>query len=268
MLGSSRSSFAAAREALAERDVASESDLSAELLAIANALAGSAGLRGALSDSGTEAAKRVALARSVFEGKISSAAMEVLTDLAGRRWNSGSDLVDAVEGLGFEAALITVEAAGRLDTVEDELFRIERLIAGDDQLRQALSDRAVEPQAKAELMHSLLEGVADPVTQGLVRQLVEHPRGRQLGEALTALVEQSSRRRQHLLATVTVAAPISADHQTRLAAALGRIYRREIDIQLEIDPEVLGGVKVRIGDEVIDGSVAHRLEGIRRRLAG
>ncbi|WP_129667191.1 F0F1 ATP synthase subunit delta [Phytoactinopolyspora endophytica] len=266
MLGSSRTSFSAAREALGEREVAGQTELSSELIAASNVLAGASGLRNALSDSGTEKASREALARSVFEGKIALVAMEIVADAAGRRWNSGRDLVEAVEGLGFEAALISAEAAGRLDTVEDELFRIDRLVAGDEQLRQALSDRSVDAQKKSELLHGLLEGKVDPVTLELVRHLVQYPRGRDLGNALAALVEQSSRRRERLLAKVTVAAPISADQETRLAAALGRIYRRDVDVQLEVDAEVLGGVKVRIGDEVIDGSVAHRLEEIRRRL--
>jgi F-type H+-transporting ATPase subunit delta len=267
MLGSSRTSFEAAREALAERAVA-DSSLAGELLAVSKVLASTSALRNALSDSGAEVAARTALARSVIENKITAADSEVVGDVSGRRWNSSVDLVDAVEALGFEAALIDAERAGRLDAVEDELFRVDRLVAGDEPLRQALSDPAVEPRAKAELLDGLISGKVDDVTAALVQHVVENPRGRQLTEALDGLVEQSARRRERLLARVTVAAALSAEQESRLAGALARIYRRDVDLQIEIDPEVLGGVRVKIGDEVINGSVSHRLEQARRRFSG
>jgi F-type H+-transporting ATPase subunit delta len=265
MLGSSRTSFEAARTALSER-AASDAGLSAELLQVSNALASASALRSALSDSGTESAARVALARSVFEGKISNDALDVVADVASRRWNSSTDLVDAVEGLGFEAALIAAERAGRLDDVEDELFRVDRVVAGDDHLRRTLSDPSVEAAARADLLDGLVGGRVDDTTAALVRHLVTNPRGRQLSQALAALVDQSARRREHLLARIKVAAPLSADQEQRLTAVLGRIYNRDVDLQIEVDPEVLGGVVVRVGDEVIDGSVGQRLEDIRRRF--
>ncbi|NED98124.1 F0F1 ATP synthase subunit delta [Phytoactinopolyspora alkaliphila] len=267
MLGSSRTSFDAAREALAER-AAADATLAGELLSVSRVLAGTSALRNALSDSGTEVAARTALARSVFEGKISAAALEVVSDAVGRRWNSSVDLVDAVEGLGFEAALLDAERAGRLDAVEDELFRVDRLVAADEPLRQALSDPAVDTPAKADLLDGLLSGKVDETTAALIRHVVENPRGRRLTEALESLVEQSARRRERLLAKVTVAAALSAEQESRLTAALARIYRRDVDLQVEIDPELLGGVRVRIGDEVIDGSVSHRLEQARRKFSG
>lgn len=265
MLGSSRTSFEGAREALAGRGTL-DAALAGELLAVSIALAGTATLRNALSDSGTPANERASLARSVFDGKVSPVAAEVTSDLAGRRWTSGTDLVDAVEGMGVEAALITAEQAGDLDEIEDELFRVDRMVAGDESLRQALSDPAVGSDAKADLLDSILGGKVNATTVALVRHVVGHPRGRRLSEALDALVDQSARRRERVLARVTVAAPISADQETRLVSALGRIYRRDVDLQVDVDPEVRGGVVVRVGDEVIDGSVSHRLDQARRRF--
>ncbi|AYY14275.1 F0F1 ATP synthase subunit delta [Actinobacteria bacterium YIM 96077] len=267
MLGSSRNSFEAARVALAQGDTPVSLDMAAELMAVANGVAASSVLRNALSDSGSEPAARVALARSVFEGKVASATLDVVTDVVGRRWTSGRDLVDAIEALGFEAVFIVAEREGRLDAVEDELFRVDRTVASNGELRHALSDPTRDSAAHAELLDGLLAGKADERTVMLVHQVVQHPRGRQLGDALNALVEQSARRRERLLARIRVAAPLRPDQETRLTAALARIYQREVDLQVEVDPEVLGGVVVRVGDEVIDGSVAHRLEEIRRQLS-
>ncbi|WP_166348739.1 F0F1 ATP synthase subunit delta [Phytoactinopolyspora limicola] len=263
MLGSSRTSFEAARAELPGR-VPADGEMSAELLQVSTVLAATPALRGALADSGTESAARVALVRSVLDGKVSAATLDVVADLASRRWNSGTDVVDAVELLGFEVALIGVERAGRLDTVEDQLFRVDRLVAGNAELRQALSDPAVGAAAKAQMLDDLLDGKVETTTAALVRHLVQHPRGRNLGDVLPALVEQSARRRERLLAKVKVAAAMSGDQERRLAAVLSRIYHREVDLQIEVDPEVLGGVVVRVGDEVIDGSVAQRLDEVSR----
>src|SRR5690606_34504568 len=107
-------------------------------------------------------------------------------------------------------------------------------------------------------------GKVEAETAELVRHVVANPRGRRVERALDELVEASARRRERLLAKVRVAAQISDDQQRRLAAALGRIYGRTVDVQVDVDPDVLGGVVVTVGDEVIDGSVARKLDQIRR----
>ena len=268
MFGSSRSSLAAAIEALQGRvDAANTDTVRDELLAISGVLASSASLRAALADYGADAGTRAALVRSVLAGKVGDTSLDVIADAVERRWTTGTDLVDGIEALGFEAALIGSELSGRIDAVEDELFRVDRLVANDDHLRFTLSDPGVDDTAKVAIFADLLAGKADPSTVALVTHLVTHPRGRRLEEALSDLVIQSARRRQRLLARVTVAADITATQADRLAAALGRIYRQPVDLQVDVDPGVMGGVVVRIGDEVIDGSIAHRLDEARRRLA-
>ncbi len=267
MLGSSRTSFDQARAALVARDGQESFDeLSEQLLAVSSVLAQSTSLRGSLSDSGRDVYARQELARSVLNGKVGSAAVEVVADVVGRRWTSAADLVDAVEGLGVEAALVAAERAGRIDTVEDELFRVERTVAGDDSLAKMLSDPLVSDDNKSEVMRGILEGRADEHTLRLVEHVVRHPRGRRTDAVLDTLVAQSARRRERLLAKVRVAAAMTDDQQRRLASALGRIYRHEVDLQVEIDPDVRGGVSVSVGDEIIDGTVANRLEQLRRRL--
>jgi F-type H+-transporting ATPase subunit delta len=268
MFGSSRSSAAGALEALAARVDASNADtVRDDLLAVSGVLASSASLRGMLADSGSDAGSRQALVRSLLAGKVGDTALEVVADAVERRWTSGTALVDALEALGFEAGLIGAELDGRLDTVEDELFRVDRLVANDDHLRFTLSDPGIPDAVKGSIFADFLGGKADPTTVALVTPLAAHPRGRSLESALADLVTQSARRRQRLLARVTVAADLTAAQADRLAAALGQVYGQPVDLQVDVDPDVLGGVVVKIGDEVIDGSIAHRLAAARRRLA-
>jgi F-type H+-transporting ATPase subunit delta len=267
MLGPSRTSLAEAQEALAGRVGEPGVDgLAAELLEVSTLLSRETSLRGLLSDAGTPAEQRAALASSVLSGRASELAADVVADVVRRRWSSPRDLVDALEILGAEAAFLVAERSGRLDAVEDELFRFARTIAADDRLSATLNDPAMPDAAKADLVADLLRGRADDETVRLVSHVVAHPRGRRAEQAVNELVELAATRREELVAEVIVADGITEDQQQRLAAALGRIYGRTVTLQVAVDPTVSGGVVVRMGDEVIDGSLAHRLAEARRRL--
>ena len=267
MLGSSRTSFAEARdELLARVETTGFEKVGGELLAVSTVLAAYSSLRWGMADTGRSTDERVELARTVFADRVSGVTVDIVAEAARRRWTTARDLVDAVETLGVEATMIVAEREGRIDAVEDELFRIDRLVVGDPALRQALSDSAVPDQAKAELLDDLVAGKVAAETAALVRHVVTNPRGRRLERALKELMEASARRRERVFATVRVAAEITDAQRQRLADTLTRVYGRAVDLQVEVDPNVLGGVVVTVGDEIIDGSVAKKLEQIRRLM--
>ncbi|HEX6196332.1 MAG TPA: F0F1 ATP synthase subunit delta [Jiangellaceae bacterium] len=267
MLGASRTSEAQAREALASRSDQDGFDaVGAELLSVATLLSSSAQLRSVLTDTQRDGAERGALARSVLGGKVGELTADIMAEAASLRWARAGDLVDTIENLGVEATLIMAEKAGRADTVEDELFRVERLVAGDRDLAEALTQSGVTDAAKASLLAGILDGEVSFETAALVRHVVAHPRGRRPQRALAELVDAAAKRRERLLAKVRVVAALTDEQHERLAAVLERIYRRPVDLQVQIDPDVRGGAVVQVGDEVIDGSVAHRLDNIRRLM--
>ncbi|MGW1141530.1 F0F1 ATP synthase subunit delta, partial [Streptomyces zhihengii] len=157
---------------------------------------------------------------------------------------------------------------GRLDNVEDELFRFGRILATSPELRSALTDRAATAAAKGELLGSLLGGKAEKVTERLIVGLVTHPRGRSLEAGLDSLSKLAAERRDRMVAVVTSAVPLTEAQKQRLGAGLARIYGREMHLNLEVDPEVLGGISVRVGDELINGTVQERIDEAKRRIAG
>jgi F-type H+-transporting ATPase subunit delta len=106
-----------------------------------------------------------------------------------------------------------------------------------------------------------------PVTLGLISQMVAHPRGRPLTVALDLCAGIAARRRQQLIAVVRTAVELSASQRRRLAGALARSYGQDVHLDVVIDPSVVGGISVQIGDELIDGTAASRLAAVRRRLA-
>ena len=135
-------------------------------------------------------------------------------------------------------------------------------------LRAALADPSLPAEGKRELLRTLLNGKVTPVTLALISQMVEHPRGRTLTDGLEECADIAAQHRQQLIAVVRTAVELSASQQRRLTAALAQTYGHRIHLNVVIDPEVLGGISVQIGDELIDGTVTTRLAMVKRELAG
>ena len=250
---------------------ASGSDLTGladELFAVARLLDGQPSLRRALSDPSGKPDDRAGLARRLLSGKVSDATLELVEAMARQRWSRPLDLVEAAETLGVEAALDAADAEGQLDGVEDELFRFGRIVAGDPDLSRVLSDRSGSAKGKAGLLERLLAGKVSPVTALLLRNVLTASHLGHADTAIERLSESASARRGRSVAFVTTAVALTDAQEQRLTAILGRLYGRTIGLQVTVDPDVLGGLVIRVGDEVIDGSVVHRLEAAGRRLTG
>ncbi len=271
MRGASRDSLAAARErleALLDTTGTDPAALGEDLLGVTGVLARSAGLRRALTDPSRSRESKAELVGQIFGGKVSGAAVDLLAALAGSRWSVSGDLTDAVEGLGVDAVLAGAENSGRLDAVEDELFRFSRVVAADVGLRDAFSARSEGSERKAALVEQLLRGKAAPETVRLAVQAAVAPRGLRTEQVLENFVEAAAYRRRQLVAEVISAVPLTERQRERLGAALRRIYGRPIRLNTDVDPAVVGGLRVQLAGEVIDGTVLARLDDARRRLAG
>lgn len=239
-----------------------------ELLSVVRLLDGQPGLRRALGDSSAEAARRADLLKRLLSGKVSDQTLQVLVEAVGQRWSTPRELVDGFDELGRTALLVHAERAGRLDAVEDELFRFSRIVAADGDLERALTDRTAPPASKVSLVEELLGGKADAVTVRLVEALVTVPRGRTVVNGLGELAAEAAKRRERSVAYVVAPVPLTDQQEERLAATLQRIYSRPIALHVEVDPDVQGGLVIKVGDEVIDGSATGRIDELRRRLAG
>jgi F-type H+-transporting ATPase subunit delta len=270
MRGSSRAAAIAGSKAL-EAALAAGADrrtLAEELLAVTALIDGNATLRRALADPSREAAGKQDLAERLLAGKVSSETVLVVKALVGQRWATERDLSDTTEELGIESLLAQAEGQGEIDRVEDELFRFERIVAGSPELRDRLTNRQGDAQAKAGVVAQLLEGKAAEPTVRLARQAVLAPRGRKLDRTLEGYLSLASKRRERLTAVVVVASELTDQQHQRLASALQNIYGKPVVLQVVRDPQVLGGIRVQVGDEVVDGTVLRRLDEARRHIAG
>jgi F-type H+-transporting ATPase subunit delta len=271
MLGPSRESVATAAdrlEALLGSAGVDAAGLGDDLFSVTALLAGNPGLRRALSDPARTADDKAALADRLLHGQISDQALELLSGVVRSRWSDPNDLPTAVEGLAVTAELSSAERADRLDSVEDELFRFARTIAADVSLRDAFAARTVGTERKAELVRQLLEGKVSPETQRLAVQAAVSPRGLRTEQALEHYLDAAAARRRQLVADVVAASPLTEAQRARLSAALHRIYGRDIRINLDVDPEVLGGLRIQVAGELIDSTVLARLNTAGQALAG
>ncbi|WP_052848129.1 F0F1 ATP synthase subunit delta [Streptomyces avicenniae] len=274
MNGASREALEAAREgldALADNTSLDAAALAADLAAVTGLLDREVALRRVLTDPAQQGEEKAGLVGRLLTGQVSGEAVDLVSGMVRSRWSASRDLVDAVEELADSADLIAAERAGGLDAVEDELFRFARIVATAPQLRAALAARNTEQAAvtaRAGLVAELLGGRTHEVTRRLVARLVERPRGRSLEAGLESLSTLAAARRGRSVAVVTTAVPLSDGQRDRLGGVLARLYGRPIQLNLDVDPAVVGGISVRIGDEVIHGTIADRLDDVNRRLAG
>ncbi|SDL52974.1 ATP synthase F1 subcomplex delta subunit [Lentzea albidocapillata subsp. violacea] len=268
----SREALAAAELRLLElADATTSTDdlakLGEELFAVLDLLIGQRSLRGALADASSEAAGREQLVRGLFAGKVSDATLQIVVAVVTSRWSSPRELVDGVESLARTTLLVRAERDGQLDSTEDELFRLGRIVAGSNELELLLADPAGDASGKVALVDSLIEGKVSPVTKTLVDQLVRNPRGVRVADGLSELADLAAKRRQRSVAHVRSAVALTAEQVDRLTATLTTIYSRPIALHVEVDAALGGGLSIKIGDEIIDGSIAGRLAALRRNLA-
>jgi F-type H+-transporting ATPase subunit delta len=270
MQAASREALAGARERLDQRTEGADDvrRLAGELFDVAAVLVRERALRRLLADPATAESERVRLADAVFGGKISDAALETLSGLVSARWSRPGDLVEAIEDLARRALLAVAERDESLENVEDELFRFARILDSSTGLRELLADESAPEQGRLELLGRLVDGKVSAVTLELLRQAVRLPRGRSLDVLVNQLAELAAARRERSVARVTAAAPLTAEQEQRLTDTLSRVYARPVSVQVELDPGQLGGLVIRVGDEVIDGSIAARLAQARQELSG
>ena len=271
MRGSSRASLAAVKERLAAslsgRPEAEAESLGDELFAIAGLFDREPSVRRNLSDPTIDKSFRAGLVRALLGSRISGLALEQLIGLVEERWSEPGDLVDATEQLAVLAICAGADTDGVLDEVEDELFRFGRIVGGNPDLRYALANQFVPAEARRGIVADLIDGKVAAPTLRLVSQAAAYPRGRSLDSSLEEYAGLAADLRQRLVAEVHVAAELTARQRSRLVAALSATYGHDVHLNVVLDPEVIGGMTVLIGDDLINGSVESRLAAVRRNLA-
>lgn len=240
-------------------------NLADEVFAVARVLENEPALRRALADTSTGDAN-VQLAKTLFGGKLSERAAAVLELAVRARWSSPREFAAGIELLAIQAAFAGAEADDKLDTVEDELFRFGRITAGRPDLQRALSEPAATDEQRAVLVNALVGGRVHKVTERLLTALLTGARARRAEETVGELSDLAAQRRERSIALVATPVALTNDQEQKLTDELSRIYDRRISLHISLEPELIGGLVIRVGDEIIDGSIRARLDVARQRL--
>lgn len=265
MGSASRQALATSRDALSSLGSAVDLATAEQLFSAARAIGGSIQFRSLLADAATEPGEKRAAITAVFGGKFSPETLTLLASAASQRWSSDDDLLAGIEELGIRAAAISTPAGTNL---EAELFEFGRAITSSPELELAVGSKLGDTAAKVDLVNALLRSKVAPQTLAIVQQLVQHPRGGRIGALLRSAASVVADQSGLAVATITSAKPIGAEQLARLQKGLSKTYGRELQLNPVVDPAVIGGIRVQVGDDVIDGSVASRLTELRLQLAG
>jgi ATP synthase F0 subunit b/ATP synthase F1 delta subunit len=240
--------------------------LADDLASVAKLLRREAALARHLADPSVDSAAKVQLAERLLSGKLSDAALAVLRTAVSQRWSSASDLIHGIQHVARLALLVRAEREDQIDDVEDQLFRFSRMLDSEPQLITLLSDYTTPVDGRVGLVTTVLHGRANKNSADLLRQTIELLHGERADAAVRELANLAVSRRGEVVAHVGTAAELSDAQHDRLTELLSRVYGHPVSLQLEVNPELLGGVTIAVGDEVIDGSLASKLAAAETHL--
>ena len=167
----------------------------------------------------------------------------------------------------YASAILQIgRAEGSLDAVIDELQQIAQAVSGNPQLENALSDPKLPMGRRLSLLESDALGAASTGTRAALAMLLAAGHGADLPEVTTDLARLSAERSDRELAEVTVAVPLPEAKREALRRALEEATGKTLELQVTVDPDVVGGVRAVVGDTVFDGSIARRLAEVRTRI--
>jgi F-type H+-transporting ATPase subunit delta len=244
------------------------SSVADDLASVAKLLASESILTRHLADPADNPSAKLGLVDTLLDGKIGDTALEIFKAAVSGRWSSDANLVDAVEHVARLALLVRAEREDVAGDVEEQLFRFNRILDGQPQLSTLLSDYSAPAEGRVKLLKDVLPRGAsvNKTTAQLLSQTIELLRGERADEAVLDLAELAVARRGEVVAHVSAAASLSDDQRTRLTEVLTRIYGHPVSVQLHIKPDLLGGLNITVGDEVIDGTLSSKLAAAQTKL--
>ena len=263
MGSATREALASARAALAALAGRNGLATGEQLFQAARVIGDSATLRSALADQSSDPTSKAAVVESVFSS-LDAGSRSLLSTLVSQRWSSQDDLLEGIEEIAIRAV---AASAPKGASIEDELFTFGSAVSSNAELELAVGSTLGTAEAKSALVSSLLGGKASPQTLAIVDHVVQQPRGRRIGELVRHSAALVADEAGTVVATVVSAVPLSAAQQKRLTAGLAASRGRDIQLNLVIDPTIVGGLRVQIDDDVIDGSISTRLTELRLQLA-
>ncbi len=269
MAGVSTESLKKVEQVLAANIGANPDHLAQELFAVVDVLDENGGLRRGLTDPSRSADSRASICSTIFGGKISESAIKVVQAAASARWSNERDLADSLEQAAVEASAYAAEANNGVQGLENVINELLTFINSVDDLAEAqtaLTEERATNDAKQKL--ALVLGGNPQSAEGklLIERVAKAPRGATPARLAEKFVEIIVKRQNRSIARVSTARPLSEAQIEKLRSGLSKAYGKELKLDISVDPSLIGGLRVQVGDDMMDGTVQTRLSDLNRAL--
>lgn len=270
MAGVSTESLKNVEQVLAANVADHPEHLAEELFAVVDLLDTNGGLRRGLTDPSRTADARDGITRSILRGKISESTLNVVSAAASARWSEERDLADALERLAVEATAYAAEQSGgaeQVETIINELLTFVNSVNGSAEAQSALSDARASQDAKEKLGLVMAGHPQTSLGELLVKRASVTPRGTTAALLAEKFLETIVARQNRSIAHIETARPLTEAQIEKLRLGLSKVYNRELKLDISVDPSLVGGLRVQVGDEIVDGTVQTRLAELNRSIS-
>ena len=238
-----------------------------ELFTITKVLDDSIQLERALTDPSRPVADKVAVLKELLGDNAHPMTMEIMTDLVSRRWSRARDIANAVEDFGVDAMMYYADATDATLQVSIELSELHSALLNLPVVRAKLYDYQATSEARVKLFREVFSGkTLNKVTMRLAEHATCNLRRRRYLETIQWLINKFSRHMGESMVTVTTATPLKKEQIKRLVEVYSAKVRRQVHINSVVDPTVLGGMRIQVGDEVTDNTVVAQLQNLHRKV--
>ena len=238
-----------------------------ELFTITSALDHNIQLERALTDPSRPVEDKAAVVKTLIGDQAHPLVMEIMSDLVSRRWSRVSDIANAVEDFGVDGMMYYADYTNTTLQVSIELAELHSALLNLPVVRTKLYDATVSSEARVKLLYSLI-GDADftKVTKRLAEHATCNLRNRRYLQTIQWLINKFSRHMGESMVTVTTATPLSKEQVEKLIAIYSAKTGHPVHINSVVDPTVLGGMRIQVGDEVTDNTVVAQLQHLQRTV--
>lgn len=238
-----------------------------ELFTITKVLDDSIQLERALTDPSRPVADKVAVLTELLGDNVHPMTMEIMTDLVSRHWSRARDIANAVEDFGVDAMMYYADATGATLQVSVELSELHSALLNLPVVRAKLYDYQATSEARVKLFREVFSGkTLNKVTMRLAEHATCNLRRRRYLETIQWLINKFSRHMGESMVTVTTATPLKPEQIKRLVEVYSAKVGRQVHINSVVDPTVLGGMRIQVGDEVTDNTVVAQLQNLHRKV--
>lgn len=238
-----------------------------ELFTITSALDHNIQLERALTDPSRPVEDKVAVVKTLIGDQAHPLVMEIMSDLVSRRWSRVSDIANAVEDFGVDGMMYYADYTNTTLQVSIELAELHSALLNLPVVRTKLYDATVSSEARVKLLYSL---IGDTDFTKVTKRLAEHAtcnlRNRRYLQTIQWLINKFSRHMGESMVTVTTATPLSKEQVEKLIAIYSAKTGHPVHINSVVDPTVMGGMRIQVGDEVTDNTVVAQLQNLHRKV--